>query len=180
MLCVTQLHREQPSVDYLSLTRCLEALGNAADTAALLVAMSRSSDEAQQLMALQIAFDIAENDDQQFLAAVSSALPDRRTASLTAAASSSSAESAGADGDESGSWARLDRLREVLRGETTLKLQVHFLFCECRADTATLRRMKDSQLQMRHNPILHHALVVSHAFMVRWLYAIPFACILVQ
>ncbi|KAA0161111.1 hypothetical protein FNF31_03952 [Cafeteria roenbergensis] len=190
------LHQEQSPVDYMGLMRCLEGLGDTKTTARLLVdllkagedgsgaaaasspassAVVSSRTEEKHLMALQIAFDLAEADDQRFLAGVASALPNApdtpegraaaAAAAATAAASGTGADFGGLPAPESGFWQRLMEVRQVLRRETTLRLQIHFLFKACKADRGILKRLKAAQSKARFDPVAHHALIVSAALM---------------
>lgn len=194
--CPSQLHQEQSPVDYMGLMRCLEGLGDTTTTARLLVdllkagedgsgaaaasspasaAVVSSRTEEKHLMALQIAFDLAEADDQRFLAGVATALPTApdtpegraaaAVAAATAAASGTGADFGGLPAPESDFWKRLSEVRQVLRRETTLRLQIHFLFKACKADRGILKRLKAAQSKVRFDPVAHHALIVSAALM---------------
>jgi len=210
-----QLHLQQSPVDYVGLMRCLEALSDSATTARVLLDLLRAGNddepeaaaaaaaasssssapsfsgaeddpEALHLMALQVAFDMAESDNQRFLADVNKALPASpgssadgtdaaRQAAVAAAAAASAAIASGSSrapppsrplpGPEDAFWARLRQVRQVLRRETTLRLHIHFLFRACSADRGILKKLKLAQVKSRFDPVAHHALIASAALM---------------
>lgn len=201
-------------MDYLGLTRCLEALGDSATTADILVQLLKTGTDAEELaaseaappaaadaasssssgaaasgsgsavgfateeahlMALQIAFDMADSDNQKFLAEVGTSLPkagatsDERAAAIavaSAAALSGDGPAYGELPDASNSfWERLAAVHEVLHRDVSLRLHIHFLFKACNADRSILKKMRVAQSRARYDPVAHHALVVSAALM---------------
>jgi 26S proteasome regulatory subunit N2 len=201
---IPQLHQAQTPVDYLGLTRCLEALGDAASTADILVQLlkagaaeeeaeasaggaaaasaagaaaspARATAEEAHLMALQIAFDMADSDNQKFLAGVGSSLPksgstsDDRAAAIAVASAAAISGDGPAYGDlpapSNSFWERLTAVHEVLRRDVSLRLQIHFLFKACNADRAILKQLRTAQSRARYDPVAHHALVASAALM---------------
>ncbi|OQR83320.1 26S proteasome non-ATPase regulatory subunit [Achlya hypogyna] len=130
-----------PVQEHSNICLCLQLLDRYDDVAALLlrlVAPTAPLDDA--LVAYQVAFDLADNENQKFLAAVHSALP---------------ADDAGND--------RLATLKKILLGDFTVDLLLDFMFRQSDADPLVMKQIKVAV--ENRNSVLHNAAVCSHALM---------------
>lgn len=169
--------------DYLSLCRCLQFLGDAASVARLLEQLVRASEgeggEVSLLTAYQVAFDLIDNDNQQFMLEVAKSLPSRPTppAEVTEAEADKATDGNGGAGgkaeeepDSKGAPAgaeslleKWDVLHTIVAGHMTTDIFLDFLYHNQKTDQVLLRRMKDA-IESRSS-LLHNALVVAHAYM---------------
>ena len=120
--------------DWTGAAQCLYLLGRADQVAGLLDELLSVTDEWGQLMALQLAFDVADHDDQQFCRQVVAALK------------SSS-----------------DNVKAVLRSETQVGLNLEFLFRSNKTDLLLLENLRtsiDQRSSVLHNGVVvAHALM---------------------
>ncbi|OHS96301.1 Proteasome/cyclosome repeat family protein [Tritrichomonas foetus] len=124
--------------DKFQLSQLYLALQDSDSVAALLTSLMAHGGEEQQLLAFQIAFELAENAHQQFRANVINNLPQNLTADLTAIAS-------------------------ILQRTKLLKLYLEFLFKRNHSDIQGLITLKDTFDTMR--PLVHTSVVLAYALM---------------
>ena len=120
--------------DWAGAAQCLYLLGRSSEVASLLDELLSSSDEWSQLMALQLAFDVADHDDQQFCLQVSNALKSTDV-----------------------------HVKAVLRAETQVGLNLEFLFRSNKTDLLLLENLRtsiDQRSSVLHNGVVvAHALM---------------------
>lgn len=195
---VADLHRKEQTPREVVIADCLAHLGDTGGVAEALARLVTPStedgsvvdaDTERELIALQICFDIVDNDHPHFAIRVAELLPQsqpRQTtpASAAPARAPEAPEGAGGDasamavdatavvanGDAAGPGAadsqqllesKLNKLRTVLSGTTSSALALHFLCSLNGADTYALRKVKSS-LDSRSS-VGHSALVFANA-----------------
>ncbi|CAI5472971.1 unnamed protein product [Closterium sp. Yama58-4] len=131
---------------------------DAAGVAATLDRLIKGQNESDALLAYQVAFDLFENEFQQF---------------LLSAAGAGSAEAAGSGEGEAAAEAapseevvyaeRLAKLKGILSGETPIGLTLQFLYSHNKADLGVLKSIK--QVVETRNSVCHSATIVANAFM---------------
>lgn len=124
--------------DWSGAAQCLYLLNRADKVAELFDELLSHSEEWGQLLALQLAFDVSDHDDQQFCSTV-------------------------ADNIKTPQSAVVDNIRSVLRGNTQVGLSLEFLFRNNKTDLLLLENLRTSIDQ--RSSVLHNGVVVSHAFM---------------
>ncbi len=126
--------------DWSGASRCLYLLGEANKISRLFdeLLSSPNPDDWEHHMALQLAFDVADHDDQIFCAAV-------------------------ADGVKSSSTPVVEHVKSILRGSIQVGLNLEFLFRNNKTDLLLLENLRTSIDQ--RSSILHNGVVVAHAFM---------------
>lgn len=141
------------AVDYFAMAQCLLFLGDVPATASLIQGLLTSDNT---MMAYQLAFDLFEYGNQEFLSALVKQL------------GATAAEGDNAECDEQGSSALTtssraeEKLLAVLSGEVTTKLHLKFLYARCAADIHVLNRMKKKIDPKRS--VVHNATVMANAF----------------
>ncbi|KAG0377021.1 proteasome regulatory particle base subunit [Mortierella sp. AD032] len=138
-LLVDQFRKlEEP--DYVAINQCLVHLGNHKASADLLQKLISSESQADLLMAYQLAFDLENNATQKYLTKVSDALP-----------------------AETDAQSKLAKIKSILSGKETIKLQLEFL---CRNNHTDMLILKDSKnvLDARLS-VYHSAVTFANAFM---------------
>nr|AAL72627.1 proteasome regulatory non-ATP-ase subunit 2 [Trypanosoma brucei] len=170
------------TVDYFSQAQCLLFLGDSTGTADLIEDLIRSGDKAT---AYQLAFDLHEYGNQEFLSAVAGLIEKRATLSIPAPSQVQRVETAtedksgsGADhstssqaaagqttqeGDKKDISEVHQKLLSALTGELTASLYLQFLSGQCKADSNVLNRIKQTTDQRKAVP--HNALTIAHALM---------------
>ncbi|KAF9982892.1 proteasome regulatory particle base subunit [Mortierella antarctica] len=131
---------EEP--DYVSINQCLVHLGDHASSAHLLQTLINSEVQHDLLTAYQLAFDLENNATQKYLTKVADALPKE---------SSEAAQP------------KFDKIKSILSGKETIKLQLEFL---CRNNHTDMLILKNSKtvLDPRFS-IYHSAVTFANAFM---------------
>ena len=128
--------------DWSGAAQCLYLLGRADDVASLmdelLSGTTGESREWSELMALQLAFDVSDHDDQQFCGQVAEKL-------------------------QSPATALVDNVKAVLRGSTQVGLNLEFLFRNNKTDLLLLETLRTSIDQ--RSSVLHNGVVVAHSLM---------------
>ncbi|CAE5960515.1 unnamed protein product [Arabidopsis arenosa] len=126
--------------DYLSICQCLMFLDEPQGVASILEKLIRSEDKDDALLALQIAFDLVENEQQAFLMSVRDSLPMPKTLPVVAvqAAETSTAQRENTAGDvqltdetdhaDAVYTERLTKVKGILSGETSIQLTLQFLY----------------------------------------------------
>jgi 26S proteasome regulatory subunit N2 len=173
--------------DYLSLCRCLQVLDDAGAVAQILDKLVRGTIE-EALLAYQIAFDVCESDNQNFLARVTQGLPKPAATEAPAAAvapegaaeaAAEGAPAAAADapadatpepeaapeGASADYWERVGRVRHVISEGFTIDLTLDFLYRHSKTDLLLLQNIKTAVDGRNNNSILHNATVVAHGYM---------------
>eukprot|EP00286_Rhodomonas_abbreviata_P028988 CAMPEP_0181315834 /NCGR_PEP_ID=MMETSP1101-20121128/15581_1 /TAXON_ID=46948 /ORGANISM="Rhodomonas abbreviata, Strain Caron Lab Isolate" /LENGTH=911 /DNA_ID=CAMNT_0023423057 /DNA_START=149 /DNA_END=2881 /DNA_ORIENTATION=- len=182
---LVELYRTLETPDYQNICQCLMLLDNAKAVAAQLSELVKSGDEAQELMAYQIAFDLCESDMQHFLQSVRAALPspmDQKASETDAMAEDMLSAADAGDGDtemkeaapeepaapeatdeEKELASRVKKLRQILSGETSIGINLEFLYRNNKTDMLILNNIKGA-LEVR-NSVTHQATVFANAVM---------------
>lgn len=113
------------------------------------------------MLAFQIAFDLVNNATQQFLQNVQNEFPAPPSSSTQTPEGESKKDSM--DVEVNASVQQLERLRTVLSGETTINLQLDFLFRNNKTDLMILKNIKTAIEQKPS--ILHTATIFANALM---------------
>lgn len=142
------------TVDYFSLAQCLVFLGEATRMAEVVHTLLHKKGE--KILAFQLALDLFDFSNQEFIASVTKELQrlDQASASEGSAASSNAVVI-----DTEGNA----QLLSALRGEVTTSLYVKFLYARSLTDVHIVNNIKKS-IDPR-NSITHNATIISHAFM---------------
>ncbi|ORX82985.1 26S proteasome regulatory complex, non-ATPase subcomplex, Rpn2/Psmd1 subunit, partial [Anaeromyces robustus] len=149
---LVELYKNLDEPDYISMTQCFLHLKDSYSCAETLKSLV-NGDEKQLLMAYQIAFDLEENATQDFLQQVLDALP--------APAPKNEAEME--TDDKKPSDDPISKIRSILEGDLSIKLNLEFLFRNIHTDLQILNATKDA-LDSR-NSMYHSAITFANAFM---------------
>ncbi|CAM8915188.1 unnamed protein product [Rhodiola kirilowii] len=185
---LVKVYEKPSSPDYLSICQCLMFLDEPKGVSSILEKLLRSENKDDALMAFQIAFDLIENEHQAFLINVRDHLPSPKqvesvpppvasTESVSAfdgvpAASDDVQISDGVvlvatittiDPAEALYAERLEKIKGILSGETSIKLTLQFLYSHNKSDLLILKTIKQS-VEMR-NSVCHSATIYSNAIM---------------
>lgn len=185
---LVKVFRKLPSPDYLSICQCLMFLDEPAGVASILEKLLRSENKDDALLALQIAFDLIENEHQAFLLKVRDMLskPKSQPTVSASAEPESGSETANApqsddvqmtdgaaevavvpivevDPKEVTYAERLTKLKGILSGETSIQLTLQFLYSHNKSDLLILKNIKQS-VEMR-NSVCHSATIYANAIM---------------
>lgn len=153
------------TIDYFSRAQCLLFLGDTVSTVKLITDLIQSGDKAT---AYQLAFDLYEYGNQEFLSAVAEGL-EKNEAVTSHAAGVSSVQTQEGEGssekkaNEEDAPGVLQKLLAVLTGETSASLYLKFLSAKCNADIHILNRIKQNIDGKKSVP--HNATVIANAFM---------------
>ncbi|KAF9914367.1 proteasome regulatory particle base subunit [Lobosporangium transversale] len=136
-LLVDQFRKlEEP--DYVSINQCLVHLGDHQASAELLQSLVNTDVQTDLLMAYQLAFDLENNATQKYLKKVATALP--------------------SDPNE-----KYERIKSILSGKETIRLQLEFL---CRNNHTDMLILKNSKTVLDARlSIYHSAVTFANAFM---------------
>lgn len=168
------------TVDYYSLAQCLLFLGDVPATAALIENLWKAGNNT---VAFQLAFDLFEHGNQEYLSglvtdlevrlgcAVEAAEPATATTTTTATAETSetavveggASTASGSTAAAAASVSGVRKLIAVLCGEWTTNLNVKFLYSRCAADVHILSTIK--KLTDQRKSIVHNATVMANALM---------------
>lgn len=185
---LVQVYQKLPSPDYLSICQCLMFLDEPEGVVSILEKLLRSENKEDALLAFQIAFDLVENEHQAFLLNVRDHLPVPKTQllqtvqtgsndPLSAQNDSSTAEDVqmndgtpasnvnmqDADPKEVIYAERLNKIKGILSGETSIQLTLQFLYSHNKSDLLILKTIKQS-VEMR-NSVCHSATIYANAIM---------------
>ncbi|KAG0099850.1 proteasome regulatory particle base subunit [Podila epicladia] len=127
--------------DYVSINQCLVHLGEDAASAELLQTLIKTEAQSDLLMAYQLAFDLESNATQIYLTKVAAGLP------------------TGSEMLQS----KYDKVKSILSGKETIKLQLEFLCKNNHTDMLILKNSK-TMLDARLS-IYHSAVTFANAFM---------------
>ncbi|KAH6581642.1 hypothetical protein BASA61_003489 [Batrachochytrium salamandrivorans] len=169
---LVKLYGVLESPDYISMSQCLVHVNDPAETATLLKTLI-AGNEVQILTAYQISFDIEDNATQEFIIKVLAALPTPAVAAVTpAVAALAIADRNDMETDEQTPLLKAEentadpqllKIRHILAGDLTIKLNLEFLYRNNRADLLILKNTK-SVFDSR-NSVYHTAVTFSNAFM---------------
>ncbi|KAL5781442.1 hypothetical protein ACOSP7_006471 [Xanthoceras sorbifolium] len=186
---LVKVYQKLPSPDYLSICQCLMFLDEPEGVVSILEKLLRSENKDDALLAFQVAFDLVENEHQAFLLNVRDHLPVPKTkpseavqpvSSDPASAQNESSTAAEdvqmADGTSASNAIvpetdpsevmyaeRLNKIRGILSGETSIQLTLQFLYSHNKSDLLILKTIKQS-VEMR-NSVCHSATIYSNAVM---------------
>ncbi|KAI8924392.1 armadillo-type protein [Entophlyctis helioformis] len=164
---LVKLYTTLDNPDYISISQCLVHVNDPIETAKLLERLSAGEEEAQIVTAYQIAFDIEENATQEFVFKVLATLP-----TPPAAAAAATPDPNAMDTDEqtplikpesSPSGGVLSKVRTILSGDLSIKLNLEFLFRNNHADLLILKNTKDA-FDSRHS-VYHASITFANSFM---------------
>lgn len=165
------LYRAHAPQDVSSVCQCLQMLNEHADVTTILHGLIQSPAPADALIAYQVAFDLAENENQAFLLSVHNALPTPAPApdAVVAPATDSAAPTpaappavvpANAPADY---WSRMEKLKLILSGDFLVDLHLDFLYRQSDSDPLIMKTIKTAV--ENRNSVLHHSAVIAHAYM---------------
>lgn len=166
------------NVDYFMICQCLLLLNDHQSVADILGQLVRGTIQ-DTLLAYQVAFDLSDNGAHYFMDRVSNALPQVNTEPAAPAEDQPSTEPAPAsdplDAQFEKEFAaehpeaakeladRFGNLRQILCGETMVRLHLEFMFRNNNTDDLLLKQLKDA-IEPR-NTIGHNATVFANALM---------------
>ncbi|CAL0312393.1 unnamed protein product [Lupinus luteus] len=183
---LVKVFQELHSPDYLSICQCLMFLDEPKGVANILEKLLHSESKDDALLAFQIAFDLVENEHQAFLLNVR----DRLTSPKSQPSESAQPKPSDADSTQSASGAddvqmtdgdsasvvtvpedpseityaeRLNKIKGILSGETSIQLTLQFLYSHNKSDLLILKTIKQS-VEMR-NSVCHSATIYANAIM---------------
>ncbi|KAJ7955592.1 26S proteasome non-ATPase regulatory subunit 1-like [Quillaja saponaria] len=185
---LVKVFQKLPSPDYLSICQCLMFLDEPEGVATILGKLLLSENKDDALLAFQVAFDLVENEHQAFLLNVRDRLSSpksqatdstqpRSTDSVSAQNESTTApdDVQMADGNPSSNVnvpvdpleimyaERLNKIKGILSGETSIQLTLQFLYGHNKSDLLILKTIKQS-VEMR-NSVCHSATIYANAVM---------------
>ncbi|KAL1188768.1 26S proteasome non-ATPase regulatory subunit 1 -like protein B [Cardamine amara subsp. amara] len=180
---LVNVYQKLASPDYLNICQCLMFLDEPQGVASILEKLLRSESKDDALLALQIAFDLVENEHQAFLLSVRDRLPAPKTRpveEIQAVETSAQNENTAGDvqmTDETPSQTiahetdpadavyaeRLSKVKGILSGETSIQLTLQFLYSHNKSDLLILKTIKQS-VEMR-NSVCHSATIYANAIM---------------
>ncbi|KAF4317223.1 hypothetical protein BBO99_00008231 [Phytophthora kernoviae] len=174
------VYRSRPTQDYASVCQVLQMLDNHLEVSKILEQLVHGSDR-DCLIAYQVAFDLNENENQKFLTNVYQSLPsppapaadptttdeegktEAGTPSSAPAAASPATPPPVPSGASADYWDRLAKLKLILSGEFIVDLTLDFLHRHNDSDPLVMKTIKTAV--ENRNSVLHHAAVISHAYM---------------
>ncbi|CAG8955210.1 hypothetical protein HYFRA_00007226 [Hymenoscyphus fraxineus] len=173
---ILDLLSDIPTPDYFSIAKCVVYLNQDEEASSMLKKLVANDDQNSTAIAYQIAFDLYDNGTQEFLAKVIKSLPvkveevpeanENPTETDQLLGDLSDSAGAPAPNQENISdkhFGVFDRIRKILDGSETIKLNLEFLYRNNRTDLSILNKVKDS-LEGR-NSIFHTAVTFCNAFM---------------
>ncbi|KAK6914274.1 26S proteasome regulatory subunit RPN2, C-terminal [Dillenia turbinata] len=186
---LVKVYQKLPSPDYISICQCLMFLDEPEGVASILEKLTRSGNKDEALLALQISFDLVENENQAFLLKVRDRLsqpksqtsepvqpqptePDSTqsgsgTASgdvqMSDSSRTSDANAIEIDPSEAMYAESLTKIKGILSGETSIQLTLQFLYSHNKSDLLILKTIKQS-VEMR-NSVCHSATIYANAIM---------------
>ncbi|KAG4999307.1 26S proteasome non-ATPase regulatory subunit 1 A [Glycine soja] len=185
---LVKVFQKLPSPDYLSICQCLMFLDESEGVASKLEKLLRSENKDDALLAFQIAFDLVENEHQAFLLNVRDRLAPPKSqpseSSQPKPSETASTQNASASGQDDVQMAdddsapmvnvpedpietmyaeRLNKIRGILSGETSIQLTLQFLYSHNKSDLLILKTIKQS-VEMR-NSVCHSATIYANAIM---------------
>ncbi|KAL7177343.1 hypothetical protein ACSBR2_030657 [Camellia fascicularis] len=186
---LVKVYKKLPSPDYLSICQCLMFLDEPEGVVSILETLLRSENKDEALLALQIAFDLVENEHQAFLLNVRNLLSSAKSQPSEPAQQGPAAAESGqntiatasedvqmtdgtlasnvnvqeADPKEVTYAERLTKIKGILSGETSIQLTLQFLYSHNKSDLLILKTIKQS-VEPR-NSVCHSATIYANAIM---------------
>ncbi|KAF5464987.1 hypothetical protein F2P56_015022 [Juglans regia] len=186
---LVQVYQKLSSPDYLSICQCLMFLDEPEAVAIILEKLLRSENKDEALLALQIAFDLVENECQAFLLNVRDRLSIPKTqpsepvqpgsvepdasqnenptapedVQMTDRSTASNLSVRELNPSEVIYAERLTKIKGILSGETSIQLTLQFLYSHNKSDLLILKTIKQS-VEMR-NSVCHSATIYANAIM---------------
>ncbi|RFU30351.1 hypothetical protein B7463_g5995, partial [Scytalidium lignicola] len=167
---ILDLLSQIPTPDYFSIAKCVVYLNQDEEASEMLRKLVAKNDQTSTAIAYQIAFDLYDNGTQEFLAKVIKSLPRKQEqkpvedAQETDRLLEESNEEDDDNEDVSDEELKIfDRIRNILDGSETIKLNLEFLYRNNHTDLSILNKVRDS-LEGR-NSIFHTAVTFCNAFM---------------
>uniref|UniRef100_M4CMX2 26S proteasome non-ATPase regulatory subunit 1 homolog n=1 Tax=Brassica campestris TaxID=3711 RepID=M4CMX2_BRACM len=184
---LVEVYQKLPSPDYLSICQCLMFLDEPQGVATILEKLLRSDSKDDALLALQISFDLVENEHQAFLLSVRDRLPAPKTCpvEVAQAVETTATTNENLSGDvqmaddtpvtpaqtivhetdpvDATYAERLTKIKGILSGETSIQLTLQFLYSHNKSDLLILKTIKQS-VEMR-NSVCHSATIYANAIM---------------
>ncbi|PBP18174.1 proteasome/cyclosome [Diplocarpon rosae] len=170
---ILDLLSDIPTPDYFSIAKCAVYLDQDEDVSTMLKKLVANDDQTSTAVAYQIAFDLYDNGTQEFLSKVIKSLPeqpapesenptesDQLLSELNDRAGAPAPSSVNISDKE---YATFDRVRSILDGSATVRLNLEFLYRNNHTDLSILNKVRDS-LEGR-NSIFHTAVTFCNAFM---------------
>jgi 26S proteasome regulatory subunit N2 len=164
-------HR-MPIPDYFGIAKCAVYLNQDETASQLLKKLVGHSTTFSNAMAYQVAFDLYDNGTQEFLSKVIQALP-KKVEEVPETEPTESDQLLGELNDSAPPLAKdnvsdehfliYDRIRNILDGSETIRLNLEFLYRNNHTDLSILNKVRDS-LEGR-NSIFHTAVTFCNAFM---------------
>ena len=171
---ILDLLSDIPNPDYFAIAKCVVYLDSDEEATSLLLQLVTKGDKNATAVAYQIAFDLYDNGTQEFLAKVIKALPSGEPPKKPEAEEEEgegAAESEPLIENQESSEEELPEevakvyrnIRSILKGSTTIRLNLEFLYRNNHTDLSILNKVRDS-LEAR-NSIFHTAVTFCNAFM---------------
>jgi 26S proteasome regulatory subunit N2 len=173
---ILDLLNDIPTPDYFSIAKCVVYLNQDQEASTMLKKLVANDDQTSTAIAYQIAFDLYDNGTQEFLAKVIKSLPakveeqptENENATETDQLLGELNDRAGAPAPTSEEFSDkhlevFGRIRSILDGSETIKLNLEFLYRNNHTDLSILNKVRDS-LEGR-NSIFHTAVTFCNAFM---------------
>lgn len=154
---LVKLYNNLEEPDYVSVSQCLVHLNDPASCATMLKDLVSKNTDESLLMAYQIAFDLEESANQDFLLRIIQDLP------ATAKPANSSNEMETDDTPTDPNQDRFAKIKTILSGEESIKLYLEFLYRKNHTDLLILKNTKNA-LESR-NSVYHSAVTFANAFM---------------
>ncbi|XMA12004.1 hypothetical protein WAI453_004795 [Rhynchosporium graminicola] len=172
---ILDLLSDIPTPDYFSIAKCAVYLDQDEEVSAMLKKLVALDDQTSTVVAYQIAFDLYDNGTQEFLAKVIKTLPEQPAPESEIKEPTESDQLLGELNDRAGApapdslnvsvkeYETFDRIRKILDGSETIRLNLEFLYRNNHTDLSILNKVRDS-LEGR-NSIFHTAVTFCNAFM---------------
>eukprot|EP01132_Coremiostelium_polycephalum_P003896 gene3896-4863_t len=167
---LVKLNLAQEKPDFISVTQCLIFLDDHKEVSTILLSLLQK-DEDSLLLAYQIAFDLFQNSQQQFLLNIRSSLPPiNKSNSTTKDTPKPNGDSM--DIDEKPTiikttdtlQSKLEKLDSILTGEATIGLNLEFLYRNCNIDMHILQSMKATS-ELHKGAIFYSGTLFANAIM---------------
>lgn len=163
---LVKLYMSADEPDYINICQCLMFLGDAEEVSAIFDRLLRGSEE-DALLAYQVAFDLHENEIQQFLLRVGELMAKKQPPEPSAEEEGGGMDVG--DGNQGSSSpngllsGRYTKLRNIISGTTPIKLHLDFLYNQNHADLQILKNIK-SAIETR-NSVCHSGTICANSLM---------------
>lgn len=163
---LVKLYTSAEEPDYINICQCLMFLGDAEEVSAILDRLLKGSEE-DALLAYQVAFDLHENEIQQFLLQVGELMAKKQPQEPSAEEGEGGMDTGDGNQDTSSSSnllsGRYTKLRDIISGATPIKLHLEFLYNHNHADLQILKNIKGA-IETR-NSVCHSGTICANALM---------------